>query len=188
QFTPFFNAFGMAPVQGGGAGAPMLAAATNTRLEPGSSVNVEMIRGDFNYSANGTVTYVDGDKVYAFGHPNLGSGSTDLPMSQGYVITVLPNVQNSFKLAVPLDVVGAFKQDRNTGIAGRIGAQSKMIPVTLTIKSSTNAVNRYNFEVANDKFLTPLLMNFTIFNSITASERALGEMTLAISGKIHLKD
>ena len=100
----------------------------------------------------------------------------------------MPNVQNSFKLAVPLQVVGAFKQDRNTGIAGRIGDQSKMIPVTLTINSSTNAVNKYNFEVANDKFLTPLLMNFSIFNSITASERALGEMTLAISGKIHLKD
>ena len=74
-----------------------------------------MIRGDFSYSANGTVTYVDGDKVYAFGHPNLGAGSTDLPMSQGYVITLLPNMQNSFKLAVPLDVVGAFKQDRNYG-------------------------------------------------------------------------
>src|SRR6185369_12746528 len=58
----------------------------------------------------------------------------------------------------------------------------------LTLKSSTNATNKYNFEIANDRFLTPLLMNFSIFNSITASERALGEMTLAISGKIHLKD
>jgi hypothetical protein len=188
HFSPFFSAFGMTPVQaGGGASAAVREASANQKLEPGSSVNVEMIRGDFNYTANGTVTYVDGDKVYAFGHPNLGAGSTDLPMSQGYVITLLPNVQNSFKLAVPLDVVGAFKQDRNTGIAGRLGAQSKMIPVTLTVKSSTNAVNKYNFEVANDKFLTPLLMNFSIFNSITASERALGEMTLAVSGQIHLK-
>src|SRR5205085_11831564 len=106
-------------------------------------------------TANGTVTYVDGDKVYAFGHPNLGTGSTDLPMSQGYVITILPNVQNSFKLAVPLNIVGAFKQDRNTGIAGRMGETSKMIPVTLTLKSSTSAVNKYRFEVANDRFLTP---------------------------------
>ena len=56
------------------------------------------------------------------------------------------------------------------------------------MKSSTNAVTEYNFELANDRFLTPFLMNFTIFNSITASERALGAMTLALSGKIHLKD
>ncbi len=189
HFMPFFNSFGLTPVQAGGsASAAVRAAAANLKLEPGSSVNVEMIRGDFNYSANGTVTYVDGDKVYAFGHPNLGSGSTDLPMAAAHVITLLPNIQNSFKLAVPLDVVGAFKQDRNTGIAGRIGDQSTMIPVTLTLRSSTNAVNKYNFEIANDRFLTPLLMNFSIFNSITASERALGEMTLAVSGKIHLKD
>jgi hypothetical protein len=189
HFAPFFDAFGLSPVQAGGSGsAPVGAAAANTKLEPGSSVNIEMIRGDFNYSANGTVTYVDGDKVYAFGHPNLGAGSTDLPMAPGYVITVLPNVQNSFKLAVPLEVVGAFKQDRNTGIAGQVGEQPQMIPVTLTLKSSTNAVNKYNFEIANDRFLTPLLMNFSIFNSITASERALGEMTLAVTGTIHLKD
>jgi len=189
HFAPFFSAFGLTPVQaGGGASSQVRTAAVNQKLEPGSSVNVEMIRGDFNYSANGTVTYVDGEKVYAFGHPNLGAGTTDLPMSQGYVITLLPNVQNSFKLAVPLGVVGAFKQDRNTGIAGSLGAQSRMIPVTLTLRSSTNSVNKYNFEIANDRFLTPLLMNFSIFNSITASERALGEMTLAISGKIQLKD
>ncbi len=188
EFTPLFSAFGMTPVQaGGGASAEIRAATANEKLEPGSSVNVEMIRGDISYTANGTVTWVDGDKVYAFGHPNLGTGSTDLPMSQGYVITLLPNVQNSFKLAVPLGVVGAFKQDRNTGIAGRIGAQSKMIPVSLTVKSSTNAVNKYSFEVADDKFLTPLLLNFSLFNSITASERSLGEMTLAISGQVHLK-
>jgi SpoIVB peptidase S55 len=188
HFAPFFSAFGLSPAQAGGSGSVPVGAAANTKLEPGSSVNIEMIRGDFNYSANGTVTYVDGDKVYAFGHPNLGAGSTDLPMAPGYVITVLPNMQNSFKLAVPLDVIGAFKQDRNTGIAGQVGDQPRMIPVTLTLKSSTNAVNKYNFEIANDRFLTPLLMNFSIFNSITASERALGEMTLAVTGTIHLKD
>ena len=65
----------------------------------------------FTTSANGTVTYVDGDKVYAFGHPNLTAGPTDVPMSAGYVISLLPNLQNSFKLAVPLDVAGALFAD-----------------------------------------------------------------------------
>jgi len=189
HFMPFFNAFGLSPVQaGGGATSAVQSASANQRLDPGSAVNVEMIRGDFSYTANGTVTYVDGDKVYAFGHPNLGSGSIDLPMSQANVITLLPNVQNSFKLAVPTQVVGAFKQDRSTGIAGRFGERSKMIPVSLTLKSSTNSVNNYNFEIANDRFLTPLLMNFSVFNSITASERALGEMTLSVTGTIQLRD
>src|SRR5579883_2625214 len=119
QFGQFFNAFGFTPVQGGGGGsAASLAPPTPSKVEPGSSINVELIRGDISWSANGTVTYVDGNRVYAFGHPNLTAGPTDVPMSAGYVISLLPNLQNSFKLAVPLDVVGAFQQDRSTGIAG----------------------------------------------------------------------
>jgi len=101
---------------------------------------------------------------------------------------LLPNLQNSFKMAVPLDVVGSFQQDRATGIAGTLGMKSKMIPVSITVNSSLNAVNKYKFEVASDRFLTPPLMNFVVFNTITASERGLGEMTLYVSGQIHLKN
>src|SRR5207245_7220841 len=61
-------------------------------------------------------------------------------------------------------------------------------PVAVAVKSSLNTTNHYNFEVASDRFLTAPLMNFIVFNSITASERALGEMTLYVSGQIHLKD
>src|SRR5215475_9553021 len=136
QFAPFFSAFGFTPVQGGGGGSAQNLGATPSKLEPGASVNVELIRGDLSWSANGTVTYVDGNKVYAFGHPNLTVGRTDVPMSAGYVISLLPNLQNSFKLAVPMDVVGAFQQDRSTGIGGTLGATSKMIPVNLTMRSS----------------------------------------------------
>jgi hypothetical protein len=189
QFAQFFNEFGFTPVQGGGGGsAAGLAPAAPSTIEPGSSINVELIRGDLSWSANGTVTYVDGNRVYAFGHPNLTAGPTDVPMSAGYVLSVLPNVQNSFKLAVPLDVVGSFQQDRSTGIAGTLGTTSKMIPVNLTVTSSLNTATKYKFEVAADRFLTGPLLNFVLFNTITASERALGEMTLSISGQVHLKD
>src|SRR5207237_6365471 len=122
------------------------------------------------------------------GQPKLTAGPTDGPMSAGYVISLLPDIQHSFKLAVPLDVVGAFQQDRATGLAGTLGAQSKMVPVAVAVKSSLNTTNRYKFEVASDRFLTAPLMNFIVFNAITASERALGEMTLYVSGQIHLKN
>jgi hypothetical protein len=189
QFAPFFNTFGFTPVQGGGGGsAANLGVTTPSKLQPGSSVNIELIRGDISWSANGTVTHVEGNRVYAFGHPNLTVGPTNVPMSAGYVISLLPNIQNSFKMAVPLDVVGAFDQDRSTGIAGTVGGTSRMIPVKVALKSSLNTVNTYNFEVASDRFLTPPLMNFVVFNVITSQERALGEMTVSISGKIHLQN
>src|SRR4030095_7924291 len=189
QFAALFSSLGFTPVQGGGGGsAQTLGASTPSKVEPGSSINVELIRGDLSWSANGTVTHVDGDKVYAFGHPNLTAGPTSVPMSAGYVISLLPNLQNSFKLAVPMDVVGAFQQDRSTGIAGSLGATARMIPVSLTLNSSLNTVNKYKFEVASDRFLTAPLMNFIVFNAITANERALGEMTVYISGQTRVKN
>jgi hypothetical protein len=63
-----------------------------------------------------------------------------------------------------------------------------MIPVNLTLHSSLNTVNKYKFEVAADRFLTPPLMNFIVFNAITSNERALGEMTVYVSGRILLKN
>src|SRR6185295_15524012 len=132
----------------GGGSAQNIAAMPPRRLEPCSPVNAEMVRGDISVSANGTVTHVEGNKVYAFGHPFLSAGPMNLPMSTAYVIGVLPKLDASFKLAVPMDVVGAFQQDRATGIYGNMGDKPNMIPVSLTLKSSMNTVNKYEFEVA----------------------------------------
>src|SRR5205823_4084784 len=101
QFTPFFSAFGFNPVQAGGAGT-VANVPVPTRLEPGSTVSAELVRGDMNVSANGTVTYVDGDRVYAFGHPFLSAGPISLPMSAAYVISTLPKLDTSIKLAFPV--------------------------------------------------------------------------------------
>ena len=187
QFSRLFEDFGFTPVQGGGSGSAAILGASNDTIEPGSSINAELVRGDISVSANGTVTHVDGDNVFAFGHPFMSTGPTDLPMSKGYVIAHIPSVSSSFKIAVPLDVVGAFKQDRSTGIFGTLGQVPRMIPVRVDLHTSRNTSEHYEFEVVNDRFLTPFMMNFTVFNVILASERGLGESTLEIAGTIHLE-
>lgn len=188
QFSPFFMSLGLTPIQAGGSGsAAHLPGAADGKIEPGAAVNAELVRGDISVSANGTVTHVDGNKVYAFGHPFMSVGPSDLPMSRGYVISLLPSVQNSFKIAVPLDLAGSFKQDRATGIFGQLGEAPKMIPVKLNLNTSRNTVTRYAFDVVNDRFLTPFLMNFSLFNAIIATERALGEATLEITGRVQVK-
>jgi hypothetical protein len=126
-------------------------------------------------AASGTVTYRDGDKIYAFGHPFLSLGTSDLPMSESSVVTVIPNVNNSFKLAVPDAMVGSMTQDRATGVFGKLGQAPKMIPVNLNLETSRGQTETLNFEVAKDDFLTPLLLNISIYNSIVANERGLGD-------------
>ena len=188
QFSSFFSGLGFNPVQGGAAGTVANVGPVSNRLEPGSTVSAELVRGDMNISANGTVTYVDGNKVYAFGHPFLSAGPISVPMSTAYVISLLPKLDTSIKLAFPVDVVGAFQQDRSTGIFGTMGDKPNMIPVALDVRSSTNATNHYDVEVANDRYLTPILMNYAVVNAITASERGVGEMTLSVTGEVHIRN
>lgn len=189
QFSAQMTAVGLLPVASAGGAAPMspMKKSDENTLVGGTSVAMHLTRGDFSMTAAGTVTLRDGDKVYAFGHPFLGLGSSSLPMSESHVVTVIPNLNNSFKLAVPDALVGTMTQDRNTGVFGKLGVSPRMIPVELKIQTSRNGLETYNFEVANDDFLTPILLNMTIFNGLTATERALGETMVTLDGEVEIK-
>jgi len=191
-FRDTFQRLGMPVIMTGGmtVGSGSNQLAQNTAdIEPGSALAVQLIRGDLGVgaSATGTVTYREDDKVYAFGHPWLSVGPVQLPFSKAKVISLLPNLNNSFKIAVPTELAGAITQDRSQGLYGLVGVMPKLIPLTINLKSSRNKLETYKFEVVNDRFLTPFLMNFTVFNTITSNERALGEATLQVSGKISVK-
>ncbi|MFN2416157.1 MAG: SpoIVB peptidase S55 domain-containing protein [Pyrinomonadaceae bacterium] len=189
QFTPQLQAQGLLPVAGvGGASAiTPLGKVTDRTLVGGTSVSVELVRGDFTVAASGTVTLRDGNQVYAFGHPFLSLGSADMPMSESQVVTVIPNTLNSFKLTVPGQMVGTISQDRSTGIYGNLGRAPKMIPVTINLHTSRGQVETFRYEVANDEFLTPLLLNMTVYSTLTSSERSLGDSTVSVRGKIEVK-
>ncbi|MDQ4123825.1 MAG: hypothetical protein M3209_20495 [Acidobacteriota bacterium] len=190
QFAPQLALNGLLPVAAAGGAAeitPMKKMDEKTLL-PGSSVTVALARGDYSMAAAGTVTFRDGEKIYAFGHQFLNLGSANMPMGEGSVVAVVPNANNSFKLTVPTAMVGSMEQDRQTGIYGKLGNEPKMIPVELNVQTSRNRPQTYRYEVINDSFLTPLLLNITVFNAITATERSMGESTLSVSGQISVKD
>ena len=185
MFAPQLMANGLLPVSGAGGSAAItpLAKATEQTLLPGTSVSVQLVRGDYSIAASGTVTFRDGDRIYAFGHPFLSLGASDMPMSESAVVTVIPNVNNSFKLSVPGQMVGSISQDRGSGVFGQLGRAPKMIPVRINLHTSRDRSETYSYEIANDSFLTPLLLNITVFNTITSSERALGDSTISIKGE-----
>jgi SpoIVB peptidase S55 len=187
-FSAQLTTGGLLPVSGvGGAGKiTPLASFDDKTLAPGTSVSVALARGDYSVAAAGTVTFRDGEKIYAFGHPFLSIGSADMPMAESSVVTVIPNTFNSFKLAVPGRMVGSISQDRATGIFGQLGHESRMIPVKLNLHTSRGQDEQFNYEVVSDEFLTPLLLNLTIYNSIAARERSVGEATISIDGSINV--
>jgi hypothetical protein len=189
MFAPQLAANGLLPVSGAGGSAAItpLAKATEKTLLPGTSVSVQLVRGDYSIAASGTVTLRDGNQIYAFGHPFLSLGAADMPMSETAVVTVISNMNNSFKLSVPGAMMGSISQDRAAGVFGQLGQAPKMIPVKINLHTSRDRSDTYSYEIANDSFLTPLLLNITVFNTITSSERALGESTITIKGAINVK-
>src|SRR5688500_12828205 len=189
MFAPQLVANGLLPVSGVGGSAaitPMAEVNGNT-FPPGSSISVQLVRGDYSLAAAGTVTMRDGDRIYAFGHPFLSLGASDMPMTESSVVTVIANMNNSFKLAVPGQMVGSIAQDRASGIYGLLRRAPKMIPVKVNLHTSRDRNETYSYEVVSDSFLTPILLNITVFNTITSSERVLGDSTITLKGQIRVR-
>lgn len=188
RFAPQLIQAGLLPVAavGGAAAVTPMKPADSDTLQGGDSVSMQLTRGDISMAAAGTVTLRDGEKIYAFGHPFLSLGSSDLPMSESSVVTVIPNVNNSFKLAVPQSMVGSMTQDRATGVFGKLGQAPAMIPVRLNLENSRGQKDSLNFEVARDDFLTPLLLNISIYNALTSQERSIGDSTVSVTGQIRV--
>ena len=156
------------------------AAATGAPLAPGDAVGVSLISGDLTFGATGTVTHVDGIRVYAFGHPFFNLGPTEFPMTKAYVQTLLPSLFVSSKLASIGDVVGTVQQDRATAIAGTLGAGPDLVPVSLTLTPERGAVaHASSSRIVKDQLFTPLLTFASIVNTLQSYEREFGAATFA---------
>jgi hypothetical protein len=184
-FSGTLNALNFMPAFGGAAAAGD--EWRNAPLVPGSTVAVQLVRGDMEVSASGTVTHINGDRIYAFGHPFLSVGYTDLPLAKAAVLGVVPTLMVSQKLSATLEPVGAIRQDRSTGILGMKGETPRMIPVNLRLATSRGESRDFRYEVVTDSFLTPFLVAFTVQNSIVSSERSIGGQTLRLKCRIALK-
>jgi len=182
-----FRAQGFIPVMAGGAQAPANGTPSDAPLRPGDPIGVALMTGDLEIGATGTVTEVVGDQVYAFGHPFYGLGPTRFPMTRAHVMTVLPSLSNSMKIATTGEVIGVISQDRATTIAGTLGSGPAMIPVSITLESERGTSERFEMSIANDQLLTPILAYTAILDTLTSYERQNGVGTYALRGDAHVR-
>ena len=168
----------------GQAPASARAPAPPPTLRPGDAVGMSMIRGDLEMGATGTVTHVDGNRVYAFGHPFLNLGPTSYSMTRARVFTILPSLDTSMKIATLGPVIGTMTQDRSTAVGGLLGAGPRELEVNLTLSSGTAPERKLKFFVIHDQLLTPLFAYVSILNSLIAYERQTGTLTVHASGRV----
>jgi hypothetical protein len=186
-----FRDSGFVPMPGGATAPPASATggqpADAPRLRPGDPVGVNLITGDYMMGATGTVTEVDGNQVYAFGHPFYNLGTTQFPMTRAYVYALLPSLLSSMKLATTGDTIGTFSQDRATAIAGTLGKGPNLVPVRLSLDTERGLRKTFSFQVVNDPLFTPLLTYVSILSTLSSYEREYGAATFTVKGSAKVR-
>src|SRR5215471_922350 len=179
QFAPRLRELGLDPRQGvSGGGNPPDRLGDPSKLEPGSMISVSLMSGDLNIGADGTVTYIDQDRLYAFGHRFLATGPTDLPFARAEVLALLPNLASSFKISQAKEWMGTITEDRDTAISGLTGRRAGMSPMEIHVGR-----NVYRMSVIQDRVMTPLVTQMAVFSAIDAPERSVGAATYSIRGR-----
>jgi len=185
RFSPELDRLGFVAVPSGATSASTTKA-SKTTFEPGDPIGAALLTGDFTVAASGTVTYVDGDKVYAFGHPFLDMGEISFPMATSEVVTVLASVASSFKFSNTGPVVGVLRQDRAAGIMGVLGENAQLIPVDVVLNGS-GPEQTYHVDVVRNSRLSPLMLAMVTDSVIANAQRAAGERTVLLESEIKLK-
>lgn len=195
EYQPLFQQLGITAVQGGGATAGIYtnkpAPGWQQSLNPGDPVAGVLVDGDMSITGLGTVTYNDGKRVLAFGHPFFNLGPINMPMSKGEVVMTLASQFQPNKFANATEIVGSLRQDRHSGIMGVLGAESNMIPVTVKVRAlkedeSVAREKDFHFNVFVHQKWTPTLMMMTLANTLSDLNEFTDEATYRLSGKVEM--
>jgi len=171
--APQFSALGLQVTGLGGQMSPSSSEAAGTaKLKAGDAVAVAVAAGDITLAATGTVSYVDGDRVIAFGHPMMGLGTVSLPMARAEIVTILPSSQSSLKVANTGAIIGTIDQDRLSAVAGHMGPIPEMIPIEISIERAGIVTRTLNFTAARHPQLTPLAVGAGAAQAVLGSNEA----------------
>ncbi len=182
-----FAPLGFSAVRGGSSGSQN----QGMDLVPGAPISAVLLTGDMSIDATGTVTYRDGDRVLAFGHPFFDNGPIELPMAQSHIITTITSAMASQKLGLTGKLVGTLRQDRTTGVMGIIGPIPRMTEVTMRYRSEEGQQSQFSFSVAREKSIasiSPLILRIALISALESARLSTGFNSLRLKGVVVLDD
>ena len=180
---PLFDGFNLTPVQAAGGGSPV----KESPVEAGQIVGTELVRGDAPLFGYGTITYVDGNKLLAYGHASFGEGNVNLPMSGGYVHYIFPSRSRSFKVASATQPIGTLVQDRDPAVAGIIGKHPSYIPVNLNVQTTDKKQHEKYYEVMRHRSFSPIYTGLAAGILVQGLAFYSNDYTLNLEAAITLK-
>lgn len=158
-------------------------------LEPGGAVSATLVTGDLKLGAVGTVTYVDGDHMVAFGHPFMNKGSLDYFMHNSYIFTVIPSRNIPFKLGSVGAEIGTITEDRGAGISGISGKVPESVRLHAVVNDlDTGKTGNLNVRMIRNEGLLPMLSSTSVYNNVSNTLDRTGEGTISFSYTLFPKD
>jgi SpoIVB peptidase S55 len=179
---------GLVPVQGGGTTAKVAQEEKDVPLQPGGPLAVAMMTGDMDLSGIGTVTHIEGNRVYGWGHPFMGLGSCEFPLLTGYIHAIYPRQTVSFKMGSPLKTVGVINADVSTCIAGWTERKPDMLPVRMTVAlGEKSAAKTFNVQIVRQRSLMSTLVFTALTNSVDMEGDLPEDMTAEFRARIEIE-
>lgn len=153
-------------------------------LAPGSPIAGVMAWGDVSLAATGTVTRIEGDRVFAFGHPFLYQGSIRLPMAKAEIVATLSDQSSPYKLANIGRIVGTIDSDGLTAISGTVGQPPELIPVTVRITHGGALVDTVRTMVFEHVTLTPVILRQVVLSAMYYAPLYNQQSTYRVFGRV----
>ncbi len=101
-----------------------------TSFAPGRPLAVALLLGELTFAGLGTISFVDGDRVYGFGHSMSDAGPVALPIIEAKVLGEISSVSAPFKFAALNPTVrGTLTEDRLPGVRGVLDDGPDLVPI-----------------------------------------------------------
>jgi hypothetical protein len=156
-------------------------------LEPGNALAVVLMDGDISIAGTGTLTWTDGKRFMAFGHPMLGVGETNLPVAPAEIITIVPSYYMPFKLSNAGPIRGAMIQDRLSAISGNFNAEAPMGRYHLRRTHQGEKRSDLTGRFAQNEQVTPFLVAMALRSVLMDEQDFSSDSTLRIRGQVGLR-
>ncbi|BER91593.1 SpoIVB peptidase S55 domain-containing protein [Atrimonas thermophila] len=161
---------------------------TVPELVPGSAIGVQLLSGDADILSIGTLTYLDGDKFLALGHPFLHYGKVAYFLSSVYVNFSVSGKDFPFKVGTPIEVVGIVEEDRQSGIAGRIGVLPDSCDLQIVARDRNGSLQSFNFKVVQDERVLADVLPSLFLDVLDRVLDCQCSGTIVVSIKLHAQD
>ena len=177
-----FRPMGLIPM----VGAAMADLPDTIPLEPGSAIAVALVQGDVAAYAIGTLSYRDGDRVLAFGHPFIGLGHAGFVLTNATIFQVVRAQQHNLKVGAAGSPVGTISQDRPAGVGGVVGVLPRMFGVQVVVHDvDAGATRQFRFQAVASKDLAPVLVALATRGVVERALNRSGEGTAEVRMILH---